>query len=106
MTTTKEQIAASLMAVKAVAEAIRELKRVPSGTLYAQVMGVMDLATYERIVLIQALQLNNFSRTLTAASLGIRRNHLYQRMKILKINLSEIPSSPGRPRKKVLDLKV
>jgi DNA-binding NtrC family response regulator len=64
------------------------------------------MSTYERIVIIQALQLNNFSRTLTAVSLGIRRNHLYQRMKILKINLLEIPSSPGRPRKKVLDLKV
>ena len=61
------------------------------------------MATYERIVIIQALQLNNFSRTLTAASLGIRRNHLYQRMKILKINLLEIPSYPGRPRKKILD---
>ena len=63
------------------------------------------MATYERIVIIQALQLNNFSRTLTAVSLGIRRNHLYQRMKILKINLLEIPSFPGRPRKKALDLK-
>jgi len=63
------------------------------------------MATYERIVIIQALQLNSFSRTLTAASLGIRRNHLYQRMKILKINLLEIPSSPGRPRKKGPDLK-
>lgn len=50
MPTTKEQVAASIMAVKAVTESIRELKRVPSGVLYAQVMGVMDLATYERII--------------------------------------------------------
>ena len=34
----------------AVSESIRELKQVPSGVLYAQLMGVMDLATYNRIV--------------------------------------------------------
>jgi DNA-binding NtrC family response regulator len=58
------------------------------------------VASYERIVIIQALQLNNFSRTLTATSLGIKRDHLYKRMRFLKINLREIPGLTGRPRKK------
>lgn len=48
--TTKEQIKATVATVMAVAEAVRELKRVPSGTLYAQLMGHMDLATFNRIV--------------------------------------------------------
>lgn len=59
------------------------------------------VSAYERIVIIQALQLNNFSRKLTAVSLGIKRNHLYKRMRFLKINLREIPGSTGRPRKKI-----
>ena len=58
------------------------------------------MAAYERVVIIQALQLNNFSRTLTAVSLGIKRDRLYKRMRFLKINLREIPGSTGRPRKR------
>ena len=58
------------------------------------------MATYERVVIIQALQLNNFSRTLTAVSLGIKRDRLYKRMRFLKIDLREIPKSPGRPQKR------
>jgi DNA-binding NtrC family response regulator len=58
------------------------------------------MSTYERVVIIQALRLNNFSRTLTAASLGIKRDRLYKRMRFLKINLREIPGLTGRPRKK------
>ena len=49
-TTTKQQVAAALEAVRAVADAIRELKRVPSGHLYAQLMPLMDLATYDKII--------------------------------------------------------
>lgn len=47
---TKEQIGAALNMVRAVADSIRELKRVPSGTLYAQVMGVMSIQEYEWII--------------------------------------------------------
>ena len=59
------------------------------------------MASYERIILIKALQLNDFSRKKTAGSLGITPNHLWRRMKLLRINLTEIPKViPGRPRKK------
>ena len=50
MIATKEQARAAVAATFAVAEAIRGLKRVPSGVLYSQVMSVMDMATYNRIV--------------------------------------------------------
>lgn len=43
---TKEEIAAVIRAVAAIAEAIRDLGRVPSGHLYAQVMGVLSLDNY------------------------------------------------------------
>ena len=56
------------------------------------------MASYERVIIIQALQLNGFSRTLTAASLGIRRNQLYKRIKILNIQLSEMPGNTTRKR--------
>lgn len=35
---------------RAVSEAIRDAGRVPSGTLYAAVMGMMTLTTYQRIL--------------------------------------------------------
>ena len=50
MKTTKEQLTQGLLVLRAVADSIRELKRVPSGVLYAQVMSLMDLPTYERII--------------------------------------------------------
>jgi hypothetical protein len=50
MTINKERLKAGLKALQAVAEAIRELKQIPSGTLYAQLMGVMDLETYEHLI--------------------------------------------------------
>ena len=50
MTTTKEQIRAAIETVRLLADTIRELKRVPSGELYAQVMGAMDLVTYQRAI--------------------------------------------------------
>lgn len=47
----KEQIKAALGAVQAIAETIREVGEVPSGVLYAQLVGVLpDLASYERIL--------------------------------------------------------
>jgi len=48
------------------------------------------MAAYERIIIIQALQLNDCSRAQTAASLGVSRRHLYRRMAILKIDLQVV----------------
>lgn len=48
--TTTNQAVAGFQVLQAVAEAIREAKQVPSGTLYAVLMGKLDLATYERII--------------------------------------------------------
>jgi hypothetical protein len=47
---TKEEIRAAVDTMAAVAEAIRELGSVPSGHLYARLMGHMSLETYEKIV--------------------------------------------------------
>jgi predicted transcriptional regulator len=50
MTTTKEQIKAAIETLRAIADTIREAKRIPSGTLYAVLMGKMSLETYEKII--------------------------------------------------------
>lgn len=47
---TKEQLKAALVKTQAVAEAIRQLGEVPSGHLYSQIMGAMDLREYESII--------------------------------------------------------
>ena len=47
---TKNQFSAGLETFRAVAEAIRELKRVPSGHLYARLMGCMSLDQYNQII--------------------------------------------------------
>lgn len=58
------------------------------------------MGSYERIVIIEALQRNGFHRNLTAASLGIARTQLWRRIKILGIDLSQLPMiRRGRPRK-------
>ena len=44
------QVRGAVGVVLAVAEAIRDLKEVPSGHLYAQLMGHMELATYNKII--------------------------------------------------------
>jgi hypothetical protein len=49
---TTEQVHAGLKSVIAVAETIRELGRVPSGHLYARLMGVLSMDAYERIIAI------------------------------------------------------
>lgn len=65
------------------------LRKVPQvGTTPKTLAEIM--ATYERIVIIQALQLNACSRAKTADSLGISRRHLYRRMSILKIDLQAV----------------
>ena len=46
----KAETRAALWIVAAVGEAIRDLGEVPSGHLYAGLMGNMSLATYERII--------------------------------------------------------
>ena len=46
----QRQIKAMLLATKMLAECIRELREVPSGHLYAMVMGVMNLQTYEVLI--------------------------------------------------------
>lgn len=43
-------MAAAFQILAAVAEAIRELRSVPSGHLYAQLMGRMDFETYTKII--------------------------------------------------------
>lgn len=53
---TSEQVHAGMKTVIAVAEAIRELGRVPSGHLYAQLMGELSLDAYERIIAILVKQ--------------------------------------------------
>lgn len=47
---TLEQTREALKVVQAVAEAIRELKTVPSGHLYTQLMGKISLDTYNKII--------------------------------------------------------
>lgn len=42
--------ASALQIIRVVADAIQELERVPSGELYARLMGHMNLATYNRII--------------------------------------------------------
>jgi DNA-binding ferritin-like protein len=50
MENTNKQISAAFAVVAAMAEAIRELGTVPSGTLYAQVMGKLDIHQYESVI--------------------------------------------------------
>ena len=47
---TKGQVKGALDAVRAVADAIRELGSVPNGELYARLMPFLDLASYEAII--------------------------------------------------------
>lgn len=47
---TKTQVNAAVNTVIAIAEAIRELGRVPSGHLYARVMSHMSFETYDSVI--------------------------------------------------------
>lgn len=64
MTPRQSQIDAYLRAIRAIADAIREAGRIPSGTLYAMLMSKIDLTTYERII-----------GHLTGAGVVASRNH-------------------------------
>jgi len=57
------------------------------------------VADYERVVIIKAIQMCGGSRTRAAESLGVKRRYLYGRISILKIDLSAMPVSTGRPPK-------
>ena len=46
----REQIEVAIAATAAVAEAIRELKSVPSGELYARLMGTLSIESYTAIL--------------------------------------------------------
>jgi hypothetical protein len=50
MTATKEQLKAGFNVIVAVTEAIREAKEIPAGTLYAVLMGKVDIQGFEKIV--------------------------------------------------------
>lgn len=50
MTVTKQQVSAAIQMIKAVADTIRELKEVPNGVLYAQLMPVLSFDTYSTII--------------------------------------------------------
>ncbi len=63
----RREVDATLKVIMAVAEAIRELKQVPSDHLYAQLMPLMDLPLYERII-----------STLKNVGLVTETNHLLQ----------------------------
>jgi len=62
---TREQIVGALNTVVALGQAIKELKEVPSGHLYAHVCGHMSLESYEAAI-----------RMLTKAGLIKVENHL------------------------------
>jgi hypothetical protein len=47
---TKEQAKALIQIVQAIADTIKELKEVPSGVLYAHLMGKMSLDNYQYII--------------------------------------------------------
>lgn len=49
-TTSTDSLKAALLATAAIAEAIRTAGEIPSGTLYAMVIGKMDLAAYTGII--------------------------------------------------------
>ena len=47
---TTQQVEAGMRTVLAVGQAIREAGRIPSGHLYAALMGVLTLDTYNRVI--------------------------------------------------------
>ena len=47
---TKEQIKSGLYLIRAVADAIKEAKEIPSGHLYAMMMNYVSLSEYEKII--------------------------------------------------------
>lgn len=60
---TEAQVTAAIRAVAAIGDAIRELGSVPSGELYARLMGHLDIDQYQRII-------DTLKRTGLVAELG------------------------------------
>lgn len=56
------------------------------------------LAIHERLVIIQTLALQGYSRKRTAEILGVTRNYLWSRMRRLSIDVPR--TTPGRSKKK------
>jgi len=50
MTPTRNQIIAAIEVTRAVADCIRELRTVPSGHLYARLMGHLDIDQYQGVI--------------------------------------------------------
>ena len=75
-------------------------KVIPAGTSPRTLPEI--LAVYERMVIIQALQLNDCSRERTAASLGISERNLYRRLVVLKIDMVAV--TRGRSGRSKTDL--
>lgn len=48
----KQQINTAIETISAIGRIIRDTKRIPSGHLYAQLMGVLSLEKYESIIAI------------------------------------------------------
>ena len=46
----RRQTEAALRAIHAIAETIRELREIPSGVLYARLLGKVELHDYEQII--------------------------------------------------------
>jgi hypothetical protein len=65
MSVTKQETAAALQILLAVAEVIRELGEVPSGVLYAQLLGRVNIEGYQALL-----------RQLKGAGLVEEKNHL------------------------------
>lgn len=63
------------------------------------------LALHERFIIIQTLERHRFSRQKAAEALGVTRNYLWRRMRLLGVDFSALPrTTPGRPRKKLVVL--
>ena len=78
----------------------RSVSRRPEGVSRAPLSLDEILRRYERLIIIQALQAHDFSRTKAARSLKVSRHNLWRRMQSLKIDFSEMPMfRTGRPRK-------
>lgn len=50
MTATKEQVQSGLKMIVAVTEAIREAREIPEGTLYAVLVGKVELPAFEKMI--------------------------------------------------------
>ena len=59
------------------------------------------MSDYERVIVIQALQLNGFCRSRAAISLGLSRSGLWRRMRLLHIDFSALPKARPGPRKPI-----